>query len=289
MGRSFFSTLVGSAVAAGLLSWAGTAAAQSTWDLSQNCSVVGGGSCLQDNGGTSTLPDLTYQFTSGDGKIIQAAAFSTTSYTASSATLQADFLGFYAGNGLGVGNLNAPQHAVDNAGGGGTHSADNFIVFKFPTGTWNVTQLIESAFGTANLKMNSTLFFGTPTGALAGITGLSGFAGVTLAQLENASNGFQQDNCSANSGSTGANQTVVLSSSSCTNAAGGSSADSGNNDLYVVVAASVLDNNTNPDYFKVNSVTGQQGSTGVPEPSTMILLIAGAAGVYARRRLAGSL
>jgi len=255
-------SLTGACLAAALACAApALATPTTTWNLSQNCSQIhGSGSACIDDGSSHVTTGNEYQWTSGGLHLTGSAYHSSSSSNLGSK----DFLGLYSGYGLGVGDLPAPRHAVDNDIG------YDFIVFELPTGAnFDKLQIILSSFGETE-DMNATILYGTPTAALGIGTSPSvlQFAGLTINNLLN--DGFQEKTTTNLLNKSG-NQEVDVMSSSVIN--------------YVIVAASLTPGRHEDDYFKVNSITAiDSPPVGAPEPATLALLGSGIMGLTVMRR-----
>jgi hypothetical protein len=267
MGNAHYLRIAGIAAAAALLVGAGTARADTSWNLYNGSAckqIVGSGTACVGDGSSHAGSGNVYQFTATDGTTQMTGAAYHSSSSSGSSTLGKSFLGIYTGStyGLGVENLSSPEHAVDNNDG------FDFVAFKFPS-TFNNVSITLSPFGSSH-DMDATIFFGTPAGALNGISDASGFTGKTIAQLLDTGNGFKSYEFDGSS--TSSKRTVDLPD-----------ADQG---MYLIVAASLTSYGL-ADYFKINAITGtphSPPSTSVPEPSTLALLLVGALGVCGSRR-----
>lgn len=287
-----FAKVLSGMAAAGLLAAAGPAAAF-TWNTASDANtactangVFGAGysQCIGDGG--SPASGNLYTFSDGAGHNLTAAAFNAATNTG---TLTRDFLGMYNGNGLGVGYGGSPNHAVDN--GNGTLSPTNkveMIAFKFPAGSinWDAIEVDLNLFG-SGYDSDATILVGKPVAQSGGLSsaqvtqitsgnGLDGFAGISLSLIAggngNTLSGFKQiDSLGALNGG---NRPIT-------------GLGDGSTDTYVFVSTILtkpMDGNL--DAFKVSAIVGN-GSTGVPEPSTLSLIVAGSmAGLYVRRRRA---
>jgi hypothetical protein len=256
--------------AAGAALYAAPASAASSWDLSSSAlctQIVGTGSTCIGSGSGSATNGNVYQFKADDNQLITAEAFRTTS-SAGTSTLAANFLGFYGGNGLGVENLSANEHAVDNASG-----AADFVVFKFPA-AFDTLSIKLSPFGSTQ-DMDASIMFGTPTGTLSGITGLSGFSGVKISDIFASTNGGTVNGFTRFDSNTAASSSLLTITP-----------PQPNQEIYLIVAASLTNPDAVVDYFKINAITGSKVTTSVPEPSSLSVLLMGAAAVYYRRRKA---
>ncbi len=177
--------------------------------------------------------------------------------------LQKDFLGYYgAGYGLGVENLNSPEHAVDNSKGW------DFVIFQLPAGTnYNTFDITLTSWGTTQ-DMNATVLYGTPDPSL-NITSLQSFYQKTVNQLKNG--GFQSMNFSGPFlEDVNGTRTISVTSNAPIS--------------YLIVAASLTPLRVT-DNFKVTQIVGST-VVRVPEPAAVATLGMGllGAGAFASRR-----
>jgi len=235
-----------------------------TWDLYTNCTqIYGSGSACIGDGSSHVTNGNEYQFTSATAPTLdlQASAYHSGSNTGLG---NADFLGEYSGSqfGLGVQNLSAPRHAVDN------QSGFDFIVFKLPTGTnFDKLDISLSPFGTTE-NINATILYGTPTAALGlgSNPSVTAFAGLSISNL--LADGFAETT-TTNLLHESSIKTVDIVASSPIE--------------YFIVAADLTPSRYETDYFKVNAVTAIDTPT-VPEPGTLAVFGIGLAGMWAAGR-----
>jgi len=224
-------------------------------------------------------PKVVYgnQFTfTANGNALQVGAFflNTNSTTDSTNTFQVANLESYS-PGLGVTSKtvgsnselvgNSPGHTMDN------QSVYDAILFKFPSGNYDVTSLTLNLFGDGD--------FNYYIGSASALSSIQGLAGISLSSLTTA-NGW------TNGGAVTTNVSCNSSGSGCVNNGGSNNntitADINSADVtgqYLLVIAAL--NSSNNDDIKIASVTGTQLTTKVPEPSTLALF--GTAGLMAFR------
>ncbi|HEX4271381.1 MAG TPA: PEP-CTERM sorting domain-containing protein [Rhizomicrobium sp.] len=287
----------------------------------------------QTDGQSGTPKGNEDQFTSTSGRLVDVAAFhtdpvfttkttgsgihkvTTTTYTqgtyngsthtyqasnggpGSADVLSPSLLGEYTGStyGLGVENLAAPDHAIDN------QSGEDFVALQFLTsagapapisGGNNKISFTVSPFGTTK-NMSFTIYYGSVTvdttaGSLyetlngnkncaalplscTATPDVTAFAGVTVAQM--LAGGFTMKEFAdtnpsyANLYQATSPQTVGFYTTSVVN--------------YIIIAAGAASLQNEVDYFKLNALT-----VTVPEPANLAVFAGGLAGLgmMARRR-----
>jgi MYXO-CTERM domain-containing protein len=223
---------------------------------------------LTSSSGTQTTGTMSFNSTAGDYsitakayKVAKKSGQPNTNYRLTDG-LAANTLGKWS-NGLGVENLSAPEHAVDNNNGW------DFIVFKLPAGnTWNTFSFVLDPYGTRR-DMHATVLYGNPNASL-GISGVNDFAGKSVNQL--LAGGFLSMNFDGVFlDNTNQAQTIAFNTTTQVN--------------YIIIAASLQPFRVSDDNFKVKSITGSL-VVRVPEPAAWTAFGAGllGLGVFATRR-----
>jgi hypothetical protein len=279
-----------------------SAAVTTTWDLTsstlckQTSPSSAGTTCIGDGNSNATNGNV-YQFTQAygaAGTLTATAYHNSTTTTPVTSLGSASFLGQYAGTGYGLGveNLPAPQHAMDN------NQGFDFIVFTLPGPASSVTISLSTFNSYENV--NATVFTGN--GALpTSLTSLpSGWSETTTSNPFKEGNGcdstYQGSGYSLGSfgaacGEYNGYYTVTGNGTYTTN---GSPAPQitdtpGGTFTEVIVAATLSPGgcgcSQEYDYFKVSSLSYTAGSSRVPEPTSMAILAASLVGLgFLQRR-----
>ncbi|GAO37223.1 hypothetical protein SCT_2641 [Sulfuricella sp. T08] len=208
---------------------------------------------------------------------------STTSATTTNSTLNSAYLGYYAGNGLGVSNqyegkvvgplnVSAPNHAMDNA------SNYDSIEFKFDSATTlsKVTLGYPSATSTYDSDISILAWIGTGSPILSGNKYVS-LVGDGWKVIGNYCNVATLTNQTINF-------TTGVSSSYWIVAAYNNVFGADCIDAITGKSSACNTPTTNFDYVKVKMLAGSTPPPGVPEPATLLLFGAGLLGLVRMRR-----
>ena len=224
------------------------------------------GSDSTNPGGGTLAPDVgnikSFTSTSG-GHTLKAAGFSMATLTS---TLEKAYLAAYGG-GLGIGNAiqstssetGSPGHAVDNVG------AYDMVIFAFGSDKWDPISARLTPYGSEPDSDLTYLVGGKLADFGTASDPFSSFAGKTLAQITSLGTWYQHDD--AGNGST---RTALLNPNNGTEYG-----------RYLIVAGQ-FSGSDRDDYFKIDRIVGEPLAT--PEPSTILLLGSGLAGLAAWRR-----